>query len=346
MNNNIIEFKNVSIDYKLRHVSLRAVNNVNFNIQAGKITALVGESGSGKSTLATGILNCISEPGVISEGQILFIDDDKIIDVGSLNAKQINNFRWEKVSMVFQGAQSALNPVVKIYDQFLETLKVHSDHKIKKEEADAIFKRSLGYVNLDAERVLESFPHELSGGMKQRVMIAFALLLEPKLVILDEPTTALDVITQEHIFSILKKINVDKKISMLLLTHDIGVVSKYADYVAVMYGGRIMEFGDTLSIFKYKMHPYTDGLISATPSLLKPIEEMKPIGGNPPNLLDMPKGCVFHPRCTHCMDICSKEEPQTLDIENHLIKCHLYKNADEFKKALKKKMEELINNGK
>lgn len=321
----IAEFRNVSIDYSLRRCSLHAVRNVDLTLEEGKITALVGESGSGKTTLATSLINCISEPGVISGGNVLFYDEGKEIDVGALGHAEINRFRWKKVSMVFQGAQSALNPVVRIVDQFYETLQVHHDGKLSREDAMKICRDCLDIVNLDAERVLQSYPHELSGGMKQRVMIAFALLLEPRAVILDEPTTALDVITQDYIFSILQRINRERGIAMLLLTHDIAVVSKYADYVAVMYGGRIMQFGRTEDVFRRMEHPYTRGLISATPSLIKSLEEMRPIPGSPPNLLDMPSGCVFHPRCTLADGRCACEEPPSFALENGgTVKCWRY----------------------
>lgn len=325
----IAEFQNVDIEYRLRKFTLRAVTNVNLALEEGKITALVGESGSGKTTLATSLLNCISEPGVIAGGKVFFYDGDERIDVGALDQKEINRFRWNKVSMVFQGAQSALNPVIRIFDQFHETLQVHSGGKMSKEEALRISRECLKIVNLDADRVLKCYPHELSGGMKQRVMIAFALLLDPKVVILDEPTTALDVITQDYIFSILRRINRERNIAMLLLTHDIAVVSKYADYVAVMYGGRIMEYGTTDEVFSKKEHPYTEGLINATPSLIKKLEEMRPIPGSPPNLLDMPSGCVFHPRCPYADERCAQAEPSSVVTEGgSVVKCWRYVKED------------------
>lgn len=323
--NYIASFKNVTIEYQMKHVNLKAVDNATLNLVKGKITALVGESGSGKTTLATALLNCLTEPGVITDGEVLFYENDgEPIDIVKLNTTNINQYRWMQTSMVFQGAQSSLNPVIKIFDQFYETIKVHKP-KTNIEEARKIAHNCLEIVNLDVERILESYPHELSGGMKQRVMIAFALLLDPKIIILDEPTTALDVITQDYIFSILKKINQETHVTMLLLTHDIAVVSKYSDYLAVMYGGKIMEYGETEKVFEYIYHPYTKGLINATPSLLKNPNELSPIPGNPPNLLDMPTGCVFHPRCDKCMQICPKKEPKDIMIDDeHLVKCFLY----------------------
>lgn len=184
----------------------------------------------------------------------------------------------------------------------------------------------LKIVNLDPDRTLKMYAHELSGGMKQRVMIAFSLLLNPDLIILDEPTTALDVITQDYILNILKRINREMGTSMLLLTHDIAVVAKFADYVGVMYAGKLVEYGDTLAVFEKKLHPYTAGLINATPSLYADLEGLKPIGGNPPDFVNLPKGCVFHPRCPKCMEVCKNYmPPDTFDSSGHLVKCHLIK---------------------
>ncbi len=326
---NIVEFRNVSIDYKMKRYDLRAVNQVDFDLQKGKITALVGESGSGKTTFATALINCISAPGEIAFGSILYYGKDKAkpIDVTKLSEKELNMFRWSKVSMVFQGAQSSLNPVMKTFDQFYETLQVHRQGKITLEEAKTISTSCLEYVNLDATRILGSYPHELSGGMKQRAMIAFSLLLDPEIVILDEPTTALDVINQDYVFSILKRINAERNITMLLLTHDIAVVSKYADFVGVMYGGSMMEYGDTLNVFKYKYHPYTEGLINATPSLLKNLDAMRPIEGSPPNLLEPIQGCVFYPRCHKRLPICELHEPATYpNPSGGSCKCWLFEN--------------------
>lgn len=327
---NIVEFQNVVIDYQMKKYAIRAVNNVSLSLVKGKITALVGESGSGKTTLATSLLNCISEPGRITGGSVLFRDkSDNIIDVAKLDAKQLNHFRWKNVSMVFQGAQSTLNPVLTVFEQFHETLQIHNK-SITKEEAISISRHYLEFVNLNADRVMESYPHELSGGMKQRVMIAFALLLEPDVIILDEPTTALDVITQKFIFELLKEINVKLGITMFLLTHDIAIVAKYADYVGVMYGGRLMEYGDVFSVFSCNYHPYVRGLINATPSLYKDIRTMRPIEGTPPNLLDMPTGCVYHPRCSQCTERCIVEEPESHLLPcGEVVKCHLFGGADE-----------------
>lgn len=323
---NIVEFRHVSIAYPLKKYTLQAVTDASLPIKKGKITALVGESGSGKTTLASSLIDCISEPGKVIGGDIVYNDNGNEIFVNKLKDKELRSFRWEKVSMVFQAAQSALNPVMKVRDHFIETMDQHGMKKVSKEEKEEKIRKLLDFVKLDVDRVMDSYPHELSGGMKQRVMIAFALLLDPKVIILDEPTTALDVITQYFIFTLLKKINREMGISMLLMTHDISVVAKFADYVAVMYGGRIMEYGDVHYIFKNRFHPYTKGLIGATPSILGSTKDIESIPGNPPNLLDLPTGCIFHTRCKYCKEICKEKEPESLAIEDMSRgKCHFYK---------------------
>lgn len=323
---NIVEIKNITIDYNLKKYSLRAVSNISMQIKKGYITALVGESGSGKSTLATSLLEVISTPGVIESGEILYLGNQEVKDITKMSENELTAFRWSEISMVFQGAQSALNPIMTIYDQFEETYLVHNRH-MKKKEAKKLAKQKtielLKFVNLDPDRIMQMYPHELSGGMKQRAMIAFSLLLNPKLIILDEPTTALDVIVQGYIFKILKKINIEMGVSMLLLTHDIGVVAEFADYVAVMYGGQLMEYGTTYEVFKERMHPYSNGLIDSTPSLLLDIDAMKPIKGSPPDIRNLPEGCVFHPRCDFCMEKCKTNEPKDYMLNDHTVKCHL-----------------------
>lgn len=325
MTENILEFKNVFIDYKLKKYDIRAVTDITLGLKRGKITALVGESGSGKTTLASSVLHCISEPGVLAKGEILFHSAaGETVPIHALSGSAVNAFRWEKASMVFQAAQSALNPVYKIYDQFYETVREHGK-KWTKERFARRMAELFDYVKLDYKRVASAYPHELSGGMKQRVMIAFSLLFDPELIILDEPTTALDVITQDYIFRILKQINKKKGISMLLMTHDIGVVAKFADYVGVMYAGRLMEYGDVRTVFNGQRHPYTQGLIRATPSLYAPLDLLCPIEGNPPDLRKLPSGCVFAPRCPKRMEICGAREPEDAVETDSRLKCFLYR---------------------
>lgn len=328
---NIFEMRNLSITYKMKKFDLQAVTGVDLDIKAGKVTALVGESGSGKSTLASGIINCISQPGEITGGSIHYFGRGEDEDIAALSVRELEKYRWGEVSMVFQGAQSAMDPLMTVYEHFEETYAVHNPKLPKKELRGRCREKTvelLQFVNMDPERVMNMYPHELSGGMKQRVMIAFSMLLDPKLIILDEPTTALDVIVQSYIFKILKEANRQRGISMLLLTHDIGVVAEFSDYVAVMYGGRIMEYGTTREVFRDRLHPYTSGLINATPSLYSDISTMHSIPGSPPDIRSLPTGCVFHPRCERCTQRCRTEEPKTVERAGHIVRCHYVEEAE------------------
>jgi peptide/nickel transport system ATP-binding protein len=324
MTDYVISFKNVSIDYEMKNINLHAVSDVSLNLERGKITALVGESGSGKTTLASALLDCISKPGRVVSGSILMYsrNNDDVINITALNEHELNKFRWKKIAMVFQGAQSSLNPVTTIFQQFYETIIIHGE-KLSKKEARLKFINLLNLVNL-SPRILDSYPHEISGGMKQRVMIAFALLLNPEVIILDEPTTALDVITQSYIFSLLKKINEESKTTMLLLTHDIAVVAEYVDNIGVMYGGKLLEFGTVKDVFKNRYHPYTEGLIFATPSIIDTPYQIRAIPGSPLDITQTINGCPFAPRCAYAIAQCQVEIPKNNYIDEfHFVKCHL-----------------------
>ncbi|SFJ17298.1 peptide/nickel transport system ATP-binding protein [Paenibacillus sp. UNC496MF] len=319
----LVEVRGLTIEFPMRAGLLRAVNEADFVIPEGQITALVGESGSGKSTMASAIMRAIAVPGRVAEGSIHFDGHD----VMSLSKKQLQSYKWEQAAMVFQAAQNALNPVMRIKDQMVETFRAHSKTLTEKQMLDKA-RSLLDYVRLEPDRVLNAFPHELSGGMKQRVMIAFSLLLDPQLVILDEPTTALDVITQAYIFDILTKIHKDMNITMLLLTHDIGVVAKVADRVGVMYAGNVVEAGGVYDMFKRPKHPYTAKLMKAVPSLYHDLAEREGIPGSPPDLLNMPPGCPFAPRCELAHDKCRASSPaKVYSSAGHEVACHLYPNA-------------------
>lgn len=321
----IVTIRNLDIEYKLPDWSLKAVRGVDLDICRSKVTAIVGESGSGKSTIMSSLLGCISSPGEVTNGSIVFHPaEGKDISLGHLDTAGWNAYRWEKTAMVFQASQNSLNPLMRIGDQFFETAYYHNRFRNRK-ELDARAREVLDFVRLDADKVLRAYPHELSGGMKQRIMIALAILLDPELVILDEPTTALDVVIQNYIFTLLKKLNRERGISMILLTHDISVVATFADYVAVMYAGQIVEFGRVDDIYYRPKHPYTSALISATPSLISPPEAMRPIPGSPPDMRNLPAGCPFAPRCPHAGDACREDAPIETVLENgHKVICHLY----------------------
>lgn len=330
MENILVEFQNVFVDYEMKKLTLHACTDISMKLPKGKITALVGESGSGKTTIATALLNCITSPGRVVDGKILLHSEKtgKTIDITKLSPNELNHFRWNNVSMVFQGAQSVLNPIVTIFNQFYETLIVHG-LKFTKAEAREKFKILLEKLNL-REDVLDAYPHEISGGMKQRVMIAFSMLLDPEVIILDEPTTALDVITQNYIFSLLKKINEENGTTMLLLTHDIAIVAEYADYMGIMYGGRLMEFGRVKEVFKHMYNPYTRGLIHSTPSLLRDNSLIEPIPGTPVDIAHLPEGCGFADRCKWCEEICHEKVPKDMEMgEDHFVKCHIYSKGVE-----------------
>lgn len=313
----IASIKDLSVHYVTRYGTTRAVDHVSLDIPEGKVTALVGESGSGKTTLATSLLKMTA--GTIPNGEIVVAQRDIL----KLDKEALRQFRWSEVAMVFQAAQSALNPVMTIRDQFIETAMEH-DKRLSVAHIVQKASQLLGYVRLQPDRVLSSYPHELSGGMKQRTMIAFSLLLDPKLVVLDEPTTALDVITQDYIFDILEQINRDFGTTMLLVTHDIGIVARAADYVGVMYAGRLVEFGDTVQIFERPRHPYTKGLIEATPSLISNNQTIRQIGGIPPDLQNLPAGCAFHPRCPLAVDACRTQAPLLKQFDNgESVACHV-----------------------
>ncbi|MFD1677209.1 ABC transporter ATP-binding protein [Alicyclobacillus fodiniaquatilis] len=323
MSENVIEVRGLTVDFPLRAGNIRAVNHVNFDIPKGKITALVGESGSGKSTMASAILRSVSSPGLISSGEIFYQGEDVL----KYNKEKMQRFKWSKVSMVFQAAQNALNPVMTIREQVIETVRAH-DAKITEKKILDKAKELLEYVRLEPGRVLAAHPHELSGGMKQRVMIAFSLLLNPELVILDEPTTALDVITQAYIFDILAQIHEDMGTTMLLMTHDIGVVARFAERVGVMYAGRLVEVGDVYSIFDNADHPYTSNLMKSVPSLLSN-DDLQPIVGSTPNLLNLPSGCPFHPRCKQAKPVCKRVDPVMVETGvDHLVNCHIHSNEE------------------
>lgn len=314
----IMDVRGLNVEFPMLNGTIHAVNDVNFQVPRHTITALVGESGSGKSTLATAMLNMVSSPGRIPSGEICYNGEDIL----KLSAKRLRAYKWEQVSMVFQAAQNAMNPLLTVKEQMVETIHAHTPERTEAEMEKTLV-TLLDYVRLEPERVLGCYPHELSGGMKQRVMIAFALLLSPQLLVLDEPSTALDVITQDYIFDILRQIFTDLNLTMLLLTHDIAIVAKVAERVSVMYAGRVIETGDVYSIFSKPRHPYTRQLIEAAPSLVGKLDERRGIVGSPPDLVHLPAGCPFYPRCSEAMPCCTQTLPQMAQVgEDHWVMCH------------------------
>ncbi|WFO75154.1 ABC transporter ATP-binding protein [Desulfurococcaceae archaeon MEX13E-LK6-19] len=319
----IIDVKNLSVHYMTLRGFLKAVNDVDLTIYKGEIMGIVGESGSGKSTLAMAIMNILPPTARIVSGSIFF--DGK--DLVRLKKGELREILWKRISIIPQAALNALNPVLKIKSHFLETARAHGikDREWVIDRASKL----LELLRLDPERVLESYPHELSGGMKQRVLIALAMLLEPEVLILDEPTTALDVLTQRFILDLLKELHEKTRITMIFITHDIAVIADLADRVAIMYAGKIVEVGDVFTVFKNPYHPYTLALMKSIPSLIGDINEMKSIPGTLPDLINPPPGCLFAPRCSKAMDICRKTPPPYIEIKkDHFVACWLYSKKE------------------
>lgn len=315
----ILEVKNLRLYYHTSKGVVKALDNVSFNLKKGETLGLVGESGCGKTTTGVALLRMPSPPGRIEEGSQIILDGR---DIMPLSDKQIRkDVRWEEVAMVFQGAMNCLTPVYTIGKQMMETLQEHRD--MDKVQATELIKEYLNLVGLPPE-VMNRYPHELSGGMKQRIVIATALFLKPKVVILDEPTTALDVIVQAQIINLLKKLKKTFDLSFIFITHDLALEAEVCDRICVMYAGKIAELGTNAQIYGKQgpMHPYTEKLLQATPLLKKKVDTLSFIPGAPPDLIDPPKGCRFNPRCHKVMDKCREEEPPLLEIEpGHMVAC-------------------------
>jgi len=314
----VLEVRNLLLYYRTRRGPVRAVDNINFGVDKGKTLALVGESGCGKTSIGISILRVLPRNVHTYKGSILLNG----MDIMKLDNERFRKeIRWKKISMVFQGAMNALNPVLTVGDQMIEVLVLHG---MEKREALELAAASLRDVGLP-EAILKRYPHELSGGMKQRVVIATALIMKPELVILDEPTSALDLMTQANIMNLLKRLKAEHKLTYIFITHDLPLASELADYVAVMYAGKIVEIGTAEQIFLSPKHPYTTLLMDSVPTLRYDKEKLKYIPGVVPSLIEPPPGCRFHPRCPFRKDVCSKEEPAMKEIEeNHFVACHLY----------------------
>ncbi len=315
----IISVRNLRVVYHALRGIVKAVDNVSLDVEKGELIGIVGESGSGKTTLAMAILRLLPRKVARIVGGHIYFDG---LDLATAPEEELRKVRWSRISYVPQAALNALNPTLKIIDHFMETAKSHGirDKKWVVERASEL----LETLRLEPGRVLNSYPHELSGGMKQRVLIALSMLLNPEVIILDEPTTALDVLTQYFILNLLRAIKEKYNMTMMFITHDIAVIAGIGDRVAVFYAGKVMEVGDVYTIFKRPAHPYTRALIKSIPTLTGDIEEMKPIPGSPPDLINPPPGCRFHPRCPYAMEKCRREEPPMVRLKpGHLAACWL-----------------------
>lgn len=322
----VLSVKDVNIQYRSKRGMLQAVRNASFDLHAGEVISLIGESGSGKTTLGLGLIRLLPVTSSIQAESIQFFrygkngELVKTVDLAKLDAHKLRVFRWQQCAMVFQSALNSLNPVLRVSEQFIDTAQ---DHGVKTDKAfEARSFDLLRKVRLDPERVWTSYPHELSGGMRQRVIIALALLLSPEVVILDEPTTALDILTQRSIINLLKDLRNDLGFAMIFISHDLSLAAELADRVATMYAGRIIEEANVFTTFQQPCHPYTMGLIRAVPTLRSNDSELTSIPGSPPDLINMPTGCKFHPRCPYADALCSQDEPDLEDVaHSHRVAC-------------------------
>ena len=316
----LLEVKDLEVKFALRVGELTAIEGVSFSLERGQRLGLVGESGAGKSVTGFAVINLISKPGYISGGKILFDG----VDLAGLTAEQMRDVRGNRISMIFQDPMMTLNPVLTIGTQMTETL--HAHRRIGKRAAEAIALEKLKKVQIPSpEKRLRQYPHELSGGMRQRIVIAIALLTDPALIIADEPTTALDVTIQAEIMDLLLELCRAEGMGLILITHDLGVVSQVTERIAVMYAGKIVETGPTESIGRAPKHPYTQGLIKALPGSMQPRSRLNQIPGMMPTLMSIPEGCAFHPRCELKEPICSQIEPPLLPLKapDRRVACHV-----------------------
>ena len=307
-----LEISDLSVHYGTSRGSVHALGNIEFRLEAGESIGIAGESACGKSTLGLSVMRMI-QGGKIISGKIVF-DGESTLDMTSSEFDK--NIRWKKISMVFQGAMNSLDPVFTIEDQFDEVLK---QHKFKG-DSDKVIHDAVCSVNLDSS-VLKKYPHELSGGMKQRIVIAMALLLKPKFVIADEPTTALDVLIQAQIINLLKNLK-KEGMSLMLISHDLAILSEVSEKIGIMYGGKMVEFGTSAEIYRNPKHPYTKGLLDSIPTLDKG-KKLKFISGRPPDLVSPKSGCRFFDRCPEAMDKC-KKDPPNIKTDTGYVSCWLY----------------------
>jgi len=314
----ILDVRNLKTYFYTARGMVRAVDDVSFTLNKGESLGIAGESGCGKSTLAYSLIRLVPPPGKITGGQIIF-KGKNVLEMSEEEFRR--EVRWKGISMVFQGAMNALNPVYTVGDQIAEVLMLHQGYS--KKEALETAAKMLQMVGIDPKR-LKSYPHELSGGMKQRVVIAMALALNPPIVIADEPTTALDVVVQAQIMNLLKRLKKELGLSIILISHDLSLIAEIADKIAIMYGGEIIEYGPSEAIYNRPMHPYTIGLLGSIPRLHGELRDLTWIPGFPPDLANPPPGCRFMPRCPKAFNKCS-EKPPLVEVEpGHYVKCWLY----------------------
>ena len=320
----LLDVDNLVMHYTTTEGPVKAVDGISFSLQEREVLGVVGESGCGKSSLASALLKLLPSNAIIRNGRIVLEGTDLVPMPDALVRSKI---RWTKISVVPQGAMNGMNPIFKVGDQIAESITAHSD--VSKSDAKVRTSELLKLVGIDPTRA-GHYPHEFSGGMKQRAMIAMALSLSPKVLIADEPTTALDVIVQAGIIELLLSIRREFGTSIILISHDLALVAQMSDKVAIMYAGKIVEYGTSKNVYLDPLHPYTIGLENAFADIRKPKQRPVSIPGSPPDLIDPPVGCRFNPRCPFAKDICRTEEPQLNEVEEgHKVACHLWKEIKE-----------------
>lgn len=315
---NLLEVKNLEVQYVTSDATVRAVNGIDLSIAKGECVGLVGETGAGKTTTALSIIGLLPDPPAKIAGGEIWFDG---VDLLTVDENEMQKIRGNDITMIFQDPMTALNPVKRVGDQIAEVIALHQD--CGKEEAMERAKKMLDDVGIQPDRAIE-YPHQFSGGMKQRVIIAMALACEPKLLLADEPTSALDVTIQAQVLNMMIELRKKYQMSMLFITHDLGVVVKVCDKVGIMYAGEIIEFGTLEEIYTNCKHPYTKGLFNSIPSLKQKVRRLEPIEGLMPNPAELPRGCKFNPRCPYATDKCREIEPVATQVsEGHTVRCHL-----------------------
>jgi len=314
----LLDVKNLRTHYLTCFGAVKAVDDISFKLKKNVALGLAGESGCGKTTVAQSVMRILPYPGKVIGGEVLFKGDD----IMKMNESELRQVRWKGISTVFQGAMASLNPLFKVGRQIAEPIMLHED--VTKKEAYLRANELLELVGIEDTRA-DNYPWELSGGMRQRVMIAMGLACNPDVIIADEPTTALDVIVAHQVMNLIKDLRDKLDLSMILITHDISVIAQTCDDLAIMYAGNIVELSTVSKMYKSPLHPYTDALISSFPNIKEEKRQLKSIAGNPPDLINPPTGCNFSPRCIHAKEICRVEEPKLKQIDDdHSVACHFW----------------------
>jgi peptide/nickel transport system ATP-binding protein len=328
VNEPVLEIRNLNVDYGLGAQAVRAVRDVNLTLHRGEVLGLAGESGSGKSTLAYGLTRLLPPPGVVTGGQVIYHPEKgDAYDVLALTNRELRAFRWAETAIVFQGAMNSLNPVHRISTQLTDVLQAH-EPRMSEHSRNARAREMLRLVGISPDR-MDAYPHQLSGGMRQRVMIGMALILQPQVVIMDEPTTALDVVMQRQILGQIIELRERLGFSVIFITHDLSLLVEFSNRIAIMYGGRIVEEAAGATLYRDALHPYSQGLLRSFPALRGPRRELSGIPGSPPDLKGMPSGCSFHPRCPRVFEPCAGNipvlgRPDTPDGSTRSVACWLH----------------------